>query len=99
MRVVFNSFDTHVDINNIIDVEGFSIRKINYTDDPIIITTMLDPSVVIGSVGDTGTLTIEDDENNISIFNGNVKLDRISINNVQEAGLSFVRYTYEFVSV
>ena len=97
MRVKFNTFDTHEDINNIIDIEGVNFRKLSYIDNNMVVRiNMLNPLIIIGSSGDTGILLIEDDENNIVLFNKNVVLSQLFIQNVKEVGLSFTRYSYEF---
>ena len=97
MRVKFNTFDTHEDINNIIDIEGVNFRKLSYTDNNMVVRiNMLNPLIIIGNSGDTGILLIEDDENNIVLFNKNVVLSQLFIQNVKEVGLSFTRYSYEF---
>lgn len=96
MRVKFNTFDTHSDLNNVLDIEGINFRKISYSEDMLIKVNMLDPTTILGNLGDTGILLIEDDDNNLILFNNNVILTNITIQNVKEVGLSFKRYSYEF---
>ena len=96
MRVVFNSFDTHADPNNILDVASVTLIKGTIITPPKVSVSMLDPDVLIGQVGDSGSLLIEDTTTGIQLFNGTVTLTDLNVFNIKEEGLSFCMYQYYF---
>jgi hypothetical protein len=96
MRVKFNTFDTHSDINNIIDIFAVSFRYNVVKNSMEISIVVLNPNFIIANVNDTGTLYIEDTNTNLILFNSNVILNSLSIHSVKETNMSFLRYTYTF---
>lgn len=96
MRIKFNNFDTHKDLNNIIKVLGINFRKLAPDEDMIvriIVSISLD---CIGNINDEGILVIEDIKNNRILCNNKANINFISIRNAENEPPNYKLYSYVF---
>ena len=88
MRVHFNTFDTHADEDNIIDIESIAFgERLN------IRLSLVNPKVLVGELGEIGQLSFNGFD---FTFNKNVIISSICIFLWEELGESIVKYNYFF---
>lgn len=92
MRVCFNTFDTHADEDNIIDIESIAFtetlnKRLN------IQLNIVNPKVLVGELGEVGQLSFNAFD---FTFTKNVIISAIYIIFLKELGESIVKYYYIF---
>lgn len=92
MRVCFNTFDTHADEDNIIDIESIAFKKTKDKRINIQIN-IVDPRVIIGELGETGQISL--DILGV-IFTKNVVISVIYAYILDETEINNIRYSYIF---
>lgn len=92
MRVCFNTFDTHADEDNIIDIESIAFKK---TRNKIlnIQLNIVNPKVLVGGLCEIGQLSFTAFD---FTFTKNVIISSIHIVFLKELGESIVKYYYIF---
>ena len=92
MRVHFNTFDTHADEDNIIDIESIAFKKTRNKRLNIQLN-IVNPKVLIGELGEIGQLSFNAFD---FTFTKNVIISSICIFLWEELGESIVKYNYFF---
>lgn len=92
MRVCFNTFDTHVDEDNIIDIESIAFKKTRNKRLNIQLN-IVNPKGLVGELGEIGQLSFTAFD---FTFTKNVIISSIYIIFLKELGESIVKYYYIF---
>lgn len=92
MRVCFNTFDTHADEDNIIDIESIAFKKTRNKRLNIQLN-IVNPKGLVGELGEIGQLSFTAFD---FTFTKNVIISSIYIIFLKELGESIVKYYYIF---
>jgi len=92
MRVCFNTFDTHADEDNIIDIESIAFKKTRNKRLNIQLN-IVNPKGLVGELGEIGQLSFTAFD---FTFTKNVIISAIYIIFLKELGESIVKYYYIF---
>lgn len=92
MRVCFNTFDTHADEDNIIDIESIAFKKTRNKRLNIQLN-IVNPKGLVGELGEIGQLSFTAFD---FTFTKNVIISAIYITFLKEFGESIVKYYYIF---
>ena len=92
MRVCFNTFDTHADEDNIIDIESIAFKKTRNKRLNIQLN-IVNPKGLVGELGEVGQLSFTAFD---FTFTKNVIISSINIVFLKELGEGIVKYYYIF---